>query len=95
MAPRHHQLRASNGVATNLGMGQGPWLDVAQVVMLFMKTRAGRRLRSLLRRRRRRREEQGLLLRLQAEEQRALRDEATAKKLWDVSEKLTGVVYPS
>jgi NAD(P)-dependent dehydrogenase (short-subunit alcohol dehydrogenase family) len=86
------------GVATNLGAGQGPWLDLLhKLVMLFMKT-----------------PEQGAQTSIFAataaetagkngayyadckpkEPAAHCRDEATAKELWAVSEKLTGMVYP-
>jgi NAD(P)-dependent dehydrogenase (short-subunit alcohol dehydrogenase family) len=86
------------GVATNLGAGQGPWLDLLhRVVMLFMKT-----------------PEQGAQTSLYAatapdaagkngayyadcrEKQPAAhcRDETTARLLWSISEKLTGCAYP-
>jgi NAD(P)-dependent dehydrogenase (short-subunit alcohol dehydrogenase family) len=87
------------GVATNLGGGQGPLLDVLhKVVMWFMKT-----------------PEEGAQTSLYAatapeaagksgayyadckEKQPAphCRDEQTARALWDVSEKLTGFAYPA
>lgn len=87
------------GVATNLGSGQGPLLTLLQkTVMLFMKTpeqgaqtslyaatspeAAGRN---------------GAYYADCREKQPAphCRDEATARELWSVSEKLTGCVYPS
>lgn len=87
------------GVATNLGAGQGPLLDVLhKVVMLFMKT-----------------PEEGAETSLYAatspdaagrngayysdcklkEPAAHCRDGATATQLWDVSEKLTGLTYPA
>ncbi|MFI5318352.1 MAG: SDR family oxidoreductase [Myxococcota bacterium] len=87
------------GVATNLGAGQGPWLDrLHKLVMLFMKT-----------------PEQGAQTSIYAatsaeaagkngayysdckpkEPAAHCRDQATARALWDVSEKLTGFAYPS
>ncbi len=85
------------GVATNLGAGQGPWLDLLhRLVMVFMKT-----------------PEQGAQTSIYAatsaetagkngtyysdcrEKTPAAhcRDAATAKQLWEVSEKLTGMTY--
>lgn len=87
------------GVSTNLGAGQGPWLDLLhKVVMLFMKT-----------------PEQGAQTSIFAATDAAAagnngayyadckpkqpaahcRDEGTARALWTESEKLTGLVYPS
>jgi retinol dehydrogenase-12 len=87
------------GVSTNLGAGQGPWLDrLHKVVMLFMKT-----------------PEQGAQTSIHAATAAAAagkngayyadckpkepaahcRDEQTARALWAESEKLAGIVYPS
>lgn len=87
------------GVATNLGAGQGPWLDlIHKLVMLFMKT-----------------PEQGAQTSIYAATSPDAAgkngayysdckpktpaahccDDATAKRLWEISEQLTGFSYPS
>ncbi len=87
------------GVSTNLGAGQGPWLDVLhKVVMLFMKT-----------------PEQGAQTSIFAatspdvagkngayysdcklkEPAAHCRDEKTARELWAVSERMCEMAYPS
>lgn len=86
------------GVATNLGAGQGPLLDVVhKAVMWFMKTPAEGAQTSLFAATAPEAAGQNGAYYADCKPKQPAahcRDERTARALWDVSEKLTGVVYP-
>jgi NAD(P)-dependent dehydrogenase (short-subunit alcohol dehydrogenase family) len=87
------------GVATNLGAGQGPLLTLVQkAVMLFMKTpEQGARTSIYAATAPEAAGKNGIYYaECKAKEPAAhCRDLATARALWEVSERLTGCVYPA
>lgn len=87
------------GVATNLGAGQGPWFDLLhKVVMLFMKTpEQGAQTSIYAATAAEAAGKNGAYYSdCKLKEPAAhCRDEATARKLWEISEKLTGFTYPA
>jgi len=87
------------GVATNLGAGQGALLDLLhRVVTLFLKTpEQGARTSIYAATSSETAGRSGAYYADSRPKQPAAhcRDEATAKRLWEISEKLTGCAYPS
>jgi NAD(P)-dependent dehydrogenase (short-subunit alcohol dehydrogenase family) len=87
------------GVSTNLGAGQGPVLSVVhKLVMLFMKTPTEGARTSIFAATAPEAAGKNGAYYADCREKRPAahcRDDATARALWEVSEKLTGFTYPA